>query len=528
MAFDIYIPSDAELDRREVEVGGLYAFGKLAWEQVYGRSLIETWHLKVLCEHLEAVTSGEIKRLIINVPPGTGKSSWACVMWEAWEWIMHPWCRWMATSYDNSLVLRDARDTRALIESDWYQERFGPGKPNFGPGCAIAKEKGKKSEAAGEYWTTEKGLRFSTSVGSKGVGWHAHRQIVDDPHKPLDANKIDAASFRDVDEWWDGTMSTRGVPGYPFARVIIMQRLSEQDLVERCLERAKEGKEQYHHLCFSMRFRASHPYRDEDDTRTEDGELLCPALKDEEKVQEEENDLGENKRAAQHDQIPSPLGGGVFKKDWFIRFWTVLPNNVEKNVGKARAHSWDHTFGSEGKTASWVVGQDWGRNGADYYLVDRIRDQIEFPAMKVQLQTFSAKHPMVVDKLIEGKAAGKPLRQEMKHDIDGMIEQKADASTGGKLARAESITGLCEAGNVWLPHPTKARLYGKPHPCPWVHEFIELICKFRGIKGDQADDVDAMSQALRYLRDKGGLPPWAQKIKEAREQRRNRNVKETT
>ena len=125
-----------------------------------------------------------------------------------------------------------------------------------------------------------------------------------------------------------------------------------------------------------------------------------------------------------------------------------------------------------------------------------------------------------IDKLIEGKAAGIPLIQEMEHVVDGLIRQKADRSTGGKLARAESVTGLCAAGNIWLPHPTKARLYGKPHPCPWVHELIELICNFRGIKGDKADDVDAMSQALRYLRDKRGEPAWKKAMQMSQTQRR--------
>lgn len=478
---------------RDIAMRGLYLFGVGAWPIVEGADLIDTWHLRLLCRYLERLASddyehGAIDELLINVPPGTGKSTWCNVIFPAWDWIFRPWRRFMFASFDPDLVLRDARRCRKLVESDWYQARFGPGRDPRFPGCEIDRTQ-SAAEKAGEYWTTAGGLRFSSSIRSRGTGWHCHIQIVDDPHKAMDAT-TDAKAIDDVGYWYDETMSTRGIPGERFKRLVIMQRLHERDLSSRCLS--------YTHLCLPMRFEPDHPYLCKDDQRTVEGELLCPKLKDEAKVRAEEVALGPLAASAQHQQRPSPRGGRVFQRDWFVHFWRELPARIN------RIHSWDHTFGSLGQSASWVVGDDWGRSGADYYLIDEWRDRCEFPAMEAGVVSFSAKHPSVSIKLIEDKAAGKLIVQSLRHVVSGLLERKVSGSTGGKLARAESWTGLAQAGNIWLPHPTEAKLNGRPHPCPWVDEWIENVCKFSGISGDVADQVDTASQAITYLRDETG------------------------
>uniref|UniRef100_A0A6M3J7G5 Putative terminase n=1 Tax=viral metagenome TaxID=1070528 RepID=A0A6M3J7G5_9ZZZZ len=473
---------------------GLYLFGLAAWPIIYGRPLIETPHLRAICRRLEAVSEGLEDELLINVPPGTGKSSWCNVVWPAWDWIRRPWRRWMYASFDPDLVLRDARMTRRLIESDWYQARWGPGMVDGADGqggCAIDRTRSAAAKA-GEFWTTAGGLRFSISVRGRGTGWHAHHQVVDDPHKASDAT-TDAQAIDDTVDWYRETMASRRMPGERFARVVIMQRLHVRDLSEYCIG---EG---FRHVCLPMRFDPDHPYhRPEDDHRSIPGELLCPALKDDATVSTEEVSLGPNAKAAQHDQLPSPRGGRVFQRDWFVRFWEELPAHI------TAVQSWDHTFGSLGETASWVVGDVWGRSGADYYLVDEWRDRCEFPGMEAGLISFSAKHPWVQSKLVEDKAAGRLIVQHLRHVVDGLLEWKVGGSTGGKLARSESWTGLAKAGNIWLPHPTRARLNGRPHPCPWVDEWIKNVCDFSGAKKDVADQVDTASQAITYLRDETG------------------------
>lgn len=505
--------SRATLDRASVEAGGLYAFGRKAWPIVEGFDLIETWHLQELCRYLESVARFETTRLVINVPPGTGKSSWLCVMFPAWAWIHAPWLRFMFASFDDSLVLRDARKTRKLVESDWYQKRWGPDAMRMAGevgGAQIERTQASAAMKAGEYWTTAGGLRFSTTIGSKGTGWHCHIQIIDDPHKAKDASGSGLA-FDEVRTWYDETMSSRRMPGQPFARVVDMQRLSLQDLSEHCISKG------YQHLCYPMRYDSGHKYLSGDDHRTQEGELLCPDLKDEAAVREEELELGPIGRAAQHDQLPSPRGGAVFQRDWCGQYWKRLPEGVQF------AQTWDFTFGSQGETASWVVGQKWGWHGGNRYLVSRTRDRVEFPGMKAMVRAFSAAPPHAQTKLVEDKAAGKPLVQDLRNEISGLVEAKVHGGTGGKLARAQATTGAWEAGNVYLPHPTLARLPdGTEHPCPWVGEFVELLCSFRGMPGDVADDVDCMSQMFAWLERSAGRTDWADGEQSLRDQMRRR------
>jgi predicted phage terminase large subunit-like protein len=477
-------------DREIVRIGGLHAFALLSWNITEGWNLVNNWHIKTMCRYLELFDRGTIDRLLINLPPGFGKSTLTNVSYIAWSWIARPWFRFMCSSHSDSLVDRDARKCRQLIQSEWYQERWGPSSGFKGPGTTITTDRFESSTAIRTYWTNHKGLRFANTIGSSQTGWHAHRQICDDPHKPLDIIRDEAVAATRVREWWSGTMASRSLVGQSFGRMVIMQRLEDYDLSEECIERG------YTHICLPMRYRSDHPYimSREDDPRSE-GELFCPALKDENKVKQEGIELGPHGRSAQHDQLPSSRGGMVFRRDWFVKFWKELPAEIIK------LQSWDHSFGTVGQTSSNVAGHVLGRSQANYYLIDRFCDKIEFPTMQTELTLMTAKHPDCVEKLIENKAAGVPLVQSMRHEIHGLVEEKVSSSTGGKLARAQSITGIIEAGNFYLPHPTQARINGRPHPCPWVYDFIESVCKFKGLKGDVADDVDAMSQGLRKLRD---------------------------
>jgi len=476
------IPKEAKIDRILFsKPGGLYDFMKSAWPIIEGREMIEAPHIKIICEHLEAVTKGDIQKLIINVPPATGKSTIINVLWPAWEWTMEPWSRWMFSSFDDALVLRDARRCRSLINSEWYQERW--------PHTQIDKTR-SAADKAGEYWTTEGGLRYSITIRGKGTGWHCRTQVCDDPHKPSEAFDSAARVFGEVGEWWDTTMSSRGVPGQRMKRLLVMQRIGEGDLTDHCL-----NKGGYHHLCLPMHYSAGHPYIDPDDHRTEEGELLCPQIKGKEQVDEEAKDLGAFAAAAQHDQLPSPLGGGIIKRGT-IGFWTEIPEDALTTM----CQSWDFTFGAVG-SSSYVAGQVWYKVGGNYYLIDRIREQMTFPEMERSLINLSSVHPKVVTKLIEDKAAGVPIYQALQDKIDGLQLVKVSAASGGKAARLHAVSGLFDAGNVFVPHPSKARLNGKPWICPWSEEWITLVTSFRGRKSDSSDDVDATSQALSYLRE---------------------------
>lgn len=468
----------ADISREKIRRGGFLYFLKDAWEVCEGRALIDAPYIRLIVNVLERCTTGEISKLIINIPPGFGKSTIVSVMWPAWEWTLDPSKRFMSSSYDDSLVLRDARSMRRLVESSWYQRRW--------PAVRLAKSR-EATDAAGTYHTTSGGLRLSASIGSRGIGWHFHRHIVDDPHKPLAAM---AASGVQLDAAWDwfAAMASRGMPGQPLTRVIVMQRLAVRDLAGRCLERGG-----WEHLCLPMRADLSHPNHYEHDVRAL-GELLSPALKSLKEVEDEELNLGVEQTAAQHQQLPVPPGGAVFHREWW-QYWQELPSRLQY------IQSWDMTFGAS--ASSWVVGQVWAHGDGQYYLIDQRRARVEYPEMRLMLRELSAAYPQAHTKLVEAQAAGRPIEADLRNEIPGITTVVASASTGGKLVRAQATTGLWAAGRVWLP-PLSGRLAGRSFSAPWILDFQRRFESFRGHVNDVADEVDAASQALLWMRDSTG------------------------
>ena len=187
---------ELELDRRLVMGrGGLYRYMKKAWPEVEAQAFVEGWHLEEVCAHLEAVSRGEIDRLIINIPPGCTKSLSVSVFWPTWDWITRCDRKFMYASFDASLSQRDALRAKDLVRSKWYQERWGlaaspQGLERVGVRVPVAiVGEGGKQNTAGIYWTSGGGFRFSTSEGGKATGWHAHIQVIDDPTKPLDVQE---------------------------------------------------------------------------------------------------------------------------------------------------------------------------------------------------------------------------------------------------------------------------------------------------------------------------------------------------
>src|SRR5205807_1981113 len=130
------------------------------------------WHLEVLTSHLEAISRGELQDLLINVPPGFMKSLTVSVFWPAWEWTWLPWTRWLFTSYDGQLSIRDALKTRRLIESEWYQQRWGHV-------FKLTSDQNQKTR----FENNRTGWRIASSINGLATGEHAHRRVADDPHK---------------------------------------------------------------------------------------------------------------------------------------------------------------------------------------------------------------------------------------------------------------------------------------------------------------------------------------------------------
>ena len=167
--------------------------------------------MDAMCAHLQGVSDGGIEQLLMNVPPGASKSLLTSVLWPSWEWTRDPSLRLFFASYDAALSLRDSVKCRALINSRWYQDRWGHKFQITGDEDAKTKFSNDKG-----------GYRMATSVTGHGTGEHPHRVVVDDPQ---DRKRADSETEREnVKNWWKLTMSTRGVT-LRARRVVVMQRL---------------------------------------------------------------------------------------------------------------------------------------------------------------------------------------------------------------------------------------------------------------------------------------------------------------
>lgn len=489
----------AAIDRVLVAREGLRTFVELAWHVVEAVPFIGGRHIDEICKHLEAVSRGEIKRLIINVPPGCSKSLITSVFWPAFDWITHPSRKWMFATFDARLANRDALRCRQLVSSAWFQERWG--------GDVGIYDGDDKQRTMGLYHTLQGGMRYSTTAKGGATGHHAHIQVVDDPTKVEDVrNGGDAAraALERTSDWWRNTMASRKADPKDFARVIIMQRLHEDDLAGAC---AREGG--WEMLRLPMRFEADSSCLTSigGDWRTSDGELLCPERFDEESVTSTEREMGSMTAAAQLQQRPAPAAGAIFKREWLAHEYEVIPDGV------TLVQSWDCAF-KGADTSDYVVGQVWGCKGGVFYLVDQIRARMTFPETLAAVRALSARWPKARAKYVEDKANGAAVIATLCDEVAGIIAVNPD---GGKEARANAVAPYFEAGNVRTPRAAGIVVDGKRIDTSWILDWREEMAQFP--KGRHDDQVDATTQALTKL---AGSPAarFAESMRRAKEEMR--------
>lgn len=472
-----YVDYDACLEgvddvrlERELCQRSLYDFVQAAWHLIEpARPFIPGWHVEAVCEHLEAVLHGQITRLVINIPPGSMKSLACSVFFPAWAWAVRPEKKFIFASYADSVTKRDSLRCRNIIDSAWYRARWGhifkPSEDNWN----IQK-----------FSNNQGGFRMATTVAGQVTGEHADVQVVDDAIKPLEVSGTMAVASTALEKallWWNETMASRLVDFNKSARVIMMQRLHSNDLAGEALRAGG-----YEHLMLPMVFEEKRRCSTSigfTDPRTEDGELLWPARFTPEAVAKIKQELGPRGYQAQLQQNPTPAEGTIFKRDW-LRFYR--PGDMPEHW-TAQVQSWDCTFKEAG--SSYVAGQVWGTAGANYYLLDQVRDRMGFDATCRALVAQTKKWPRAIGKLVEAKANGDAIVDHLKSRVSGLRLVEPE---GGKEARAQAVEPLWAAGNVYLPDPTWQ---------PWVQDFIEELLAFpAGVNDDQ---VDAMTQALVHL-----------------------------
>lgn len=488
--------SEADIDREAIARRGFAEFVRRAWQAIETEDLVWSWHLDEICKHLEAVSRGECPRLIINVPPGCSKSRLVSILWPAWDWLGHPARSFMFATYSQMLMRELALENRRLVKSPWYHTRFGDR-------VAVAKNE-DTAETISVWKTRAGGVRFSTTVAGQATGFHAHIQVVDDPNKPEDMKadpEIARAALERTWTWWNRTMASRKKNPRDFARVIIMQRLHEEDLVGRIMNSA-QAKE-YVHLSLPMQFESpgcKTPFGG--DQRKESGELLCPARFDLKLVETTRIEMGSQVAAAQLQQRPAPAGGNVFKRIWFRKRWRspenyALLSDEQKKSGLwilrppldeiLQIQVWDCAF-KDSAQADPVGGHIWGYHGAKFLLLDRLNERMGLPETCGCIKGWVNKWPKAYAKLIEDKANGPAVEQVLRDKVTGIIMVDPADIGGSKVGRANAIAPLAEAENIILPDECEAS---------WVGDVVEDLVTFPFARHDE--DVDCMTMGVLHL-----------------------------
>lgn len=443
----------------EMDFGG---FVRAAWPILEPAcEFLDNWHIDLIAEYLTLVQRREIRRLIINVPPRHMKSLLCTVFFPCWVWTQSPGARFICSSYAETLSIKHSLDRREVLSSDWYQELWGDR-------VSFTDDQNAKSE----YRNTARGVMIATSTGGSVTGKGADFIVVDDPHNPTtmlgDADRATALRHFDI------TLSTRLDQPKTGCIVVIMQRLHEGDLTGHLI--AGEGWDQ---LTLPSEAEVEEtrkfPISKQVHLR-QPGELLWPERFPQEVLKQARIRLGSYAFAGQHQQRPSPAEGGILKRGWWKRY-DIAPAQFDQVI-----QSWDCTF-KDTKDADFVVGQVWGRIGANRYLLDECRERMTFSETVHAVRALSEKWPAAVTKLIEDKANGSAIIDVLRNQLGGIIPI---TPTESKEARAQAAAPEVEAGNFHVPNG------------PMGDAFIEELASFPN--GSFDDRVDAFSQAAARFR----------------------------
>ncbi len=461
-----------------------------AWPVLFPATpFLDNWHIHVLCEHLEAVTRGEIKQFLCNMPFRHLKSTIISQAWPAWEWITLPSTEYLTASYARDLATRDAVNSRRIIESDNYQMCWGD---KF----AMTSDQNVKTR----YENDKRGQRTVTSTDSGGTGFGGNRIIVDDPISAKAADSI-TAILASV-EWWKGTLSTRMNNPKEDAKIVVHQRLNEADLTGYILE--NEDMSEWVHLILPLRYEKEFTKTTSlgfVDPRSKEGELLQEARIDEAAAKKLETNLGEYHTQGQLQQRPGTRGGIIFKRDNF-KHYDVAPD-VRDIVISA-----DCTF-KDLATSDYVAIQVWGLQGENKVMLYRLRERMGFAATCTALENVISKFPSRIAILIEDKANGSAVIETLKQKFAGVTPINPD---GGKDSRAMAMQPEQEAGNIFLPSASVD---------PDIETFIFAATKFPNASVPD-DEVDAMTQAVNWYRQRSksnGLLDYYAELAAAKKQR---------
>lgn len=411
------------------------------------------WVHKEICDELDRflqdVADKKSPRLIITMPPRSGKSELVSRRFPAFALGRNPELQIIATSYSSDLSQRFNRDVQRVIDDEKYFDLF--------PNTRLSNSR-VRTDSRGSYIRTSDlfeivghaGAYRSCGVGGGITGQGADILIIDDPIK--DRAQAGSKTIRDsIWDWYTSTAYTRLSPG---GGVIVMAtRWHTDDLIGRLIQRMGEGD--------TFRIVNYPAIAEHDELHRKAGEALHPERYPLSTLQQIKKTIGSRDWEALYQQHPVPDGGALFKLEWFRR-WTAssLPPEFDHTL-----MSWDMTF-KDSKNSDYVVGQVWGKKGPNFYLLDQVRGQWDFVKTKEMVRVLAQKWPRVVRKLVEDKANGSAVISELKSTVAGFVPI---TPTESKEARASSVTPYFEAGNVFIPEDSAA---------PWVPHYVSELLEF--------------------------------------------------
>lgn len=426
-----------------------------------GQAFVSEWYLQAIAYQLERVRRGEVRRLIINLPPRSLKSIMASVAFPAFLLGHDPTRRIICASYGSDLAIKFSNDFRAILNDNWYRMLF--------PNTRISRTKDSESEVV----LTERGFRLATSVGGTLTGRGGDTIIIDDPLKPVDAA---SQPRRDaVNEWFASTLLSRLDSKLEGAIIVVMQRVHMDDLtgfLQRqsdewevlALPAIAEGAEQV--AIAPGRFHQRCP-----------GDALSPAREPLESLEGTKRQLGSDLFSAQYQQAPVPPGGVMVKRAW-LKYYKSVPQGSSRPF---IIQSWD-TAAKGNPDNSWSVCTTWAQiDGTNWFLLDVWRCHVDYPKLKAKVvelaQQFHAD-----EVLIEDAASGTFLLQELSSKVIGLVGVKPQHD---KEIRMAAATAKIEAGQVFLPEDAT-----------WLADLEAELLTFP--VGRYNDQVDSVSQALNH------------------------------
>ena len=448
------------LQKRENAASNFMDFVHKVWP-----TFIDGAHHARMARAFERVARGEVKRLIINMPPRHTKSEFASYLLPAWFLGKYPHKKVIQASHTAELAVGFGRKVRNLVDSEVFHEIF--------PDVSLRAD----SQAAGRWNTSANGDYFAIGIGGAVTGKGADILIIDDPHSEQEAAlaEINPEIYDKVYEWYTSGPRQRLQPGG--AIIIVMTRWSKKDLTGQVIKAAAQrGGDEWEVIEFPAILPSGNPLWPEFWSLKE-----LSALKEE---------LPNQKWMAQYMQNPTSEQSAIVKREWWQIWEDDTPPHCEFVL-----QSWDTAFEKNNRAdysacTTWGVfyqEDDAGIMQANIILLNAFRDRLEFPSLKKKaVEEFKEWDPDSI--IIEKKATGAPLIYEMR--AMGIPVQEFTPSKGNdKISRLNAVSDLFASGRVWAPNTN------------WAEEVIDEVASFPG--GEHDDYVDSVSLAMMRFR-KGG------------------------